>query len=231
MKNKERQEAIILRQEKGLSINKIAEILNVSKSSTSLWLRDVQITDEQKVRLNQNTESLKKASEEWSKKCRKKRIQWKKLGRQTIRHLKADKDNSLCDISFICALFISEGSKVKNTVSFCNTDYRIVKMIFNTINNVFDIDKKKWKVKVNCYTDNGLTLEEIQEYWLSKLDLPKENMQKCTIKQKYYSSGNKNKNKHPYGVCTINLYRTDIVQQLYGMTKEIMGEDSERWID
>lgn len=47
MKPFERDEARRLRHEQGLSIKEIAQALRVAKSSVSLWVRDIQLTDEQ----------------------------------------------------------------------------------------------------------------------------------------------------------------------------------------
>ena len=51
MKTEERFLARQLRKEEGLSIGKIASRLGVSKSSVSLWVRDIELTNEQWNRL------------------------------------------------------------------------------------------------------------------------------------------------------------------------------------
>src|SRR5437868_4690128 len=52
MKTQEKTEARELRKQ-GLSINDICRRLGVAKSSVSLWVRDIQLTEEQIERLNQ----------------------------------------------------------------------------------------------------------------------------------------------------------------------------------
>jgi DMSO/TMAO reductase YedYZ molybdopterin-dependent catalytic subunit len=47
----EREEARRLRREDGLAVRVIAERLSVSKSSVSLWTRDIELTEEQHERL------------------------------------------------------------------------------------------------------------------------------------------------------------------------------------
>ena len=52
MKPDKREAARQLRREQGLSINQICKQLSVSKSSVSLWVRDVELTETQKEELN-----------------------------------------------------------------------------------------------------------------------------------------------------------------------------------
>lgn len=51
MKQDKRAEARRLRQEQGLSVNQICKQLGVAKSSVSVWVRDIQLTEEQKAEL------------------------------------------------------------------------------------------------------------------------------------------------------------------------------------
>jgi orotate phosphoribosyltransferase-like protein len=45
---------------KGLSYSEILEHIHVSQSSLSLWLKDVKLTDEQKLRLNEKGDRARK---------------------------------------------------------------------------------------------------------------------------------------------------------------------------
>jgi transcriptional regulator with XRE-family HTH domain len=51
MRVKEKAEAIRLRREEGLSLNEIMTITGISKGTASMWLRDVELTEEQRERL------------------------------------------------------------------------------------------------------------------------------------------------------------------------------------
>ncbi len=53
MKTAEREQARILRADRGMSIKEIARLLDVSTSSASLWVRDIDLTDEQHEALRQ----------------------------------------------------------------------------------------------------------------------------------------------------------------------------------
>ncbi len=52
MKPDKREATRLLRREQGLSINQICKQLEVAKSSVSLWVRDIKLTEAQKEELN-----------------------------------------------------------------------------------------------------------------------------------------------------------------------------------
>ena len=133
MKAIEKQKARILRKKEGMSINKIADKLGVSKGSVSVWVRDIKLSDKQYNELNYaktKNSKLKGGHEKWARKCREKRLQHQADGREMVSFLKNDK-NFLG--GFILGMFISEGDKSKNVVGFSNTDPILIKLFFNQI--------------------------------------------------------------------------------------------------
>jgi len=130
---------------------------------------------------------------------------------------------------FGCALFWAEGTKSRNQVSFCNTDKKMMLFFVNFLKKYFNISSEQFALSVNCYLNNGLTLEQIQKYWLDLLELPESCLRGCTIKSKYYDG--KKSGKYPYGVCRIGVYKTEIAQQIYGAIKEMIGDKSDSWLD
>jgi orotate phosphoribosyltransferase-like protein len=76
MKNKEQEKAIAkkLRQNEGLSIQRISEILKVSKSSVSLWVRDIILTEQQKTNLFLNNKNACRNGEKIRQKAKNKRL-------------------------------------------------------------------------------------------------------------------------------------------------------------
>ena len=45
------------------------------------------------------------------------------------------------------------------------------------------------------------------------------------------SSSGLKKNRLPYGVCTLNVHSTELVQHIYGATQEYAGFEEPRWLD
>lgn len=82
------------------------------------------------------------------------------------------------------------------------------------------------------YTSNGLTLREIEDFWLHALDLPRSALRKPQLDHFPTSSSGRRRRKLPYGVCTIRVKRsTHLVQHIYGATQEYGGFDEPRWLD
>jgi len=222
-KEDERARAIYLRKKTGLSINQIAKEIKVAKSTASLWLRDIELTEEQKNNLSyRNPAQCKNMTNSFVKKCREKRVNDQNIGRSQIL-------NNDIEYAFGCALFWAEGSKSRNNIAFCNTDPDMMKFFVSFLKKYFNVSNDNFAISMNCYLNNGLSLEDIQIYWLNLLGLPKECLRKCTIKNKYYDG--KTSFKHPYGVCRIVVNSTIITQQIYGSIKEVINDSSDKWVD
>jgi hypothetical protein len=82
------------------------------------------------------------------------------------------------------------------------------------------------------YTGNGLTLREIEDYWLEALKLPRAALREHILNHTPTSSSGKKRNRLPYGVCSIRLLKsTRLVQHVYGAIQEYAGFDEPRWLD
>jgi predicted transcriptional regulator len=58
LKTKERSQARKLRAERGYSIKQIAALLRLSTSSVSLWVRDIELTEEQHQALRERNPAI-----------------------------------------------------------------------------------------------------------------------------------------------------------------------------
>jgi len=114
----QKNQAIILRK-LGCSYYEIQkEIGDISVASLSYWLRDIELTEEQKQRLKRNSSSHIELGKKISvENRRKKRELWRTEGRQLAKQK---------DPEFIAGitLYWAEGFKShnRNTVALCNTD-------------------------------------------------------------------------------------------------------------
>jgi len=73
---------------------------------------------------------------------------------------------------------------------------------------------------LNVYTTNGLTIEEIERYWLELLELPDSCVRNHTLNHFPTSSSGKAKNKLPFGVCALMVHCSRVVQHIYGAIQE-----------
>lgn len=221
-KHKEKQEAIILRQS-GLSIGNIAKRLKVSKSSVSIWVRDVALTDEMNKK-NKHYQSLaaiaalRKASLQMAIDARAIRLEYQEIGREMAKNLGRD-------YAFGVALYFGEGSKNKNACILVNTDIELIDFFVQFLKKFFLIKNGDIRMKLVHYDNGELTLDEVTEHWIHKLNISGCKVGKATIKV-----GEPLKNKHPYGLCTIAVHRTDIVQKIYGSIRQFTNSSEVKFL-
>ena len=229
MKQAEREQARTLRLE-GQSFRKIASALGVSVSSAHLWTRDIALTAE-RTEFNLrgpdgplNPNRARRAAVAWSRKCAQRRAEYQEEGRQRARtsdalHLAG------------CMLYWAEGSKMRNSVRLANSDPQMVRFFRHFLSNAMGIQREKISMTLNVYTTNGMTIEQIERHWLELLELPQGSARKHTLNNMPTSSSGRARNKLPYGVCTLGVNSTAIVQHIYGAIQEYAGFDEPRWLD
>jgi hypothetical protein len=99
------------------------------------------------------------------------------------------------------------------------------------LTDALGIAREQIMFSVNVYTNNGITLAEIERYWLDVLGLPAGNARKHTTNHLPTSSSGRATNKLPYGVCTLRVHNTWMVQHIYGAIQEYGGFENAAWLD
>jgi hypothetical protein len=84
---------------------------------------------------------------------------------------------------------------------------------------------------INVYTNNGMTLNEIERHWLDLLELPAGNARRHMTNHMPTSSSGRRRNKLPYGVCSLRIHNTWMLQHIYGAIQEYAGFDESTWLD
>lgn len=226
MKKDKKEEARKLRQ-KGLSVNEITQKLGVSKSSVSIWVRDISLTPEQIENLNNKNPfhiNSRLGSIAMKNKFKDQRKSFQEEGKEMAL-------NNGMLFSQGCMLYWGEGSKNRNSVQLCNSDPYLLRLFKNFLIKHFNIKEEEISLYINCYTGNGISVEEIQEYWISILKLDKSNLRKTRIDQYPNSSKKTKKGKLPYGTCCLTVNRTDVLQKIYGAIQFYGGFIKDSWIE
>lgn len=83
---------------------------------------------------------------------------------------------------------------------------------------------------VHCYLGNGLTLDEIHDYWLNLLRLSGSQVRKGAVNVQPVSSQQKGR-KLIYGVCHLSVTSTRYVQHIYGAIQEYTCINKPEWLD
>jgi len=128
-------------------------------------------------------------------------------------------------------LYWAEGSKGRNEVAFSNSDAAMVRAFIDFLRDHFQLPDEVFRIRINVYLGNGLTLDEVHAHWLDQLRLPPGCLRKGVIDHFPTSSSGNRKNKLPYGVCTLKVAKsTWLVQHIFGAIQEYAGFDEPRWL-
>jgi len=211
----EKEESRRLR-EQGLSVNEIAKMLKVSKSSVSVWVRDHVLTDEQRQVLNARMSfaaaNLKKMSD-----AREKRDTHQQKGRLQAK---------AGDARFIagCMLYWAEGSKKRNSVVFVNSDPEMMMFFVDFLRDYYGVQNAEITLSITAHVTSEMSLEQTVNFWLECLALDSSCLRKNTVRR-----GNPD-GKLKYGIARLAVHRTDIVQGIFGAIQEFVGFDRPVWI-
>jgi len=207
MKFTEKIKAIHLRN-LGKSYGEIRKKIKVSKGTLSLWLRDIELTPEQKTELKG-----RQKSRHWGAKANQgKRIErTKKIIKEAKKEIKHLFKNSL----FLSGLMLywAEGDKSEETeiVKFSNSDPIMIKLIMKWFRKICKVPESKFRVclhihKLHCR-------KNIQEYWSRVTGVPFKQFYKTQIKP---TSLGQRKNKLYNGTCAVTVPNRDLFRRIKG---------------
>lgn len=128
-------------------------------------------------------------------------------------------------------LYWAEGAKSRNTIGFTNSDPQMLLLFRRFLTEAMAIERDEILLAINVYTNNGLTLEEIERYWLNLLGLPATSARKHMTNHMPTSSSGRARHKLPYGVCTLRVHSTWMLHHIYGAIQEYAGFDEPAWLD
>jgi transcriptional regulator with XRE-family HTH domain len=227
MKTREREEARLLRRQRGLSIKQIAAALDVSQSSVSVWVRDIALTEEQHEALRQqnpayNGQRVGQAVR--AARCRGRRREAQEEGRAFAR-----RPNPLHAAG--CMLYWAEGARNRNALRFSNSDPQMARFFMRFLRECFGVPDERVRVWCNLFADHAERQREIEDFWLAMLELPRSCLQKTTVNVYSKYSSKKRKNRLPYGTCRISVHDTRTVQSIFGSIQEYGGFDRPEWLD
>jgi transposase len=224
MKTEERRRARELRAE-GWSVKEIERSLGVSRSSVSLWVRDVALTESQRRILELRSKAGPLiAAERKAAAARERRRAYQDDGRRLVHELGG---------SYVagCMLYWAEGDKSRNSVRISNADPDLLACFSTFLRNHFNVPAERMTLYCNLFADHLPRQQEIEQYWLDRLGLPLSSLRKSTVNTYSKYSLKKRANKLPYGTCKLAVHSTQIVQTIYGSIQEYGGFDRPEWLD
>ena len=221
VKREERMAARELREVGGHSLAYIAAVLGVAKSSVSRWTRDIELTPAQHealhptfARANGSSARRRVALEE--------RVRYQDAGRRLAATGDARHEAG-------CMLYWGEGSKHRNRVVVTNSDADLLAFFLRFLRECYGVDDERVAFSVNCFLGNGLELEEIEAWWLERLQLPATCLRKAQVNRISRASSRK---RPPlvYGTGRVCVHSTEIVQSILGAIQEYAGIERPKWL-
>jgi hypothetical protein len=207
----------------GMSVRDITKTLNVSKSSVSSWVRDIELTNDQieTLKLNQRRyEQQNKGAQSNQIMHRARRIEYQLEGR-----MKAREGRSLHLAG--CLLYWAEGAKDKNAVYFVNSDANMVRLFVRFLREEMLVADVDFSLYIHCHYPEADELRRVEIYWLTVLGLEASCLRKTQIKK----GSNTRKNILVNGVCGIRVNKsTRLIQHIYGAIQEYAGFDNPAWL-
>jgi transposase-like protein len=223
MKTEERNKACRLRREQGASVKELAKLLGVSRSSVSLWVRDIELTEAQYLALRGRMGGRIDGPRANAVAALARRKEAQGSGRALARR------GELLHAAG-CMLFWAEGSRDRNTVRFTNSDPAMVAYFLRFLRTCYRVPDEKVGVTCNLFADHADRQDEIEVFWLAVLQLPRTCLRKSTVNTYSKYSEKKRKNRLRYGTCRLTVSDTQLVQSIYGAIQEYAGFDREEWV-
>lgn len=227
MKTYERNRARELRAERGYSVKQIAALLKVSRSSVSLWVRDIELTAEQHEALRARNPIYNQqvaARGGTIARRRAERLAYQEDGRALARA--GDVRHAIG-----CMLYWAEGAKSRNQLGFSNSDPEMVRTFVNFLRAYIPLRDEEIRLTCNLFADHVERQREVENFWLEVARLRLSSLCRSIVNVYSKYSAKKRRNKLPYGTCKIVVNRTSVVQSIYGAIQEYAGFDRPAWLD
>lgn len=209
----------------GRSIKEIEQQLSVSRSSVSLWVRDVELGPEQRARLIEKARlGPLVAGERKAATARETRRGFQETGRRLARERDAT-------YAAGCMLYWAEGSKARNTVQLTNSDPELLAYFLEFLREHFKVENSRVRLTCNLFADHVERQREIEDFWLERLGLGREALRASTVNRLSKYSQKKRTNKLPYGTAALRVHSSRIVQTIYGSIQELGGFQRLDWLD
>ena len=204
----ERQQARQLRRS-GLPLAEIARRVGVSKSSVSLWVRDVEFEP-----LPRPPRGRRRAPNALQRRKLAEIDRLVEEGRARIGRL-SEREFLVAGV----ALYAGEGSKRDGAVKFANTDPRMIAFYCAWLRRFFSVDEERLRVRL--YLHEGLDLTASVAYWSDVTGIPPSQFQKPyravpdpTIRH----------TKHVHGCVSIDYSCSATHRSIMGLVVALLGD-------
>ena len=206
MKFGEKLKAIKLRR-LGFSYPEIQKQITVSRSTLSIWLRDISLTADQKNRLfNNSTLALYKEAKE--KQNRKIQLT------QKIHKSALNESAFLLKTPLFSAglmLYWAEGAKTLERVKLTNSDPDMIKFMMRWFREICKVPELKFRIGLHIHELH--CRKDVEKYWSKLTNIPLTQFHKSYVKK----TSLKHRKKILYnGTCNICIFDKNLFRKIHG---------------
>lgn len=156
---------------RGWSIKTIANQLDVSKSTASIWCRDLELTKAQRLRLTENAiRAGHRGRMIGAQKNKEKKVAqielYRNLGKQAVGRL-TERDWLLAG----AALYWAEGSK-KSRFAFTNSEPQMIKFVARWLKYAMGVKKDEFMPRIFINAIHKPRIEKVVDFWSQLLQVP-----------------------------------------------------------
>jgi hypothetical protein len=215
MKLEEKTKAQNLRRS-GYSIKDISKKLLVSKASVSVWVRNIKLTNSQKLILNRRGSNLNIVEKRRTTRLKNEQNKREVIITQAGHGIESINKNDLKIIGTM--LYWAEGRKRgKRTVGFSNSDPEMIKIIMRFFREICEVKNKKFRGHIHTFSH--LNVEKSEKYWSKITKIPKKQFYKTYSKPSI--SSKQKMNTIPYGTIDIMVNDVRVFLEIMGWIKKI----------
>ncbi|MBX4205857.1 hypothetical protein KW795_01535 [Candidatus Microgenomates bacterium] len=203
----------------GYSIKEISKYLKIAKSTSSEWLKNVELDEKARKRLEDRHLLGQYKTAQTFKIKREKLIE--SIENQVIPEIqKYTKDKTLKKI-YCALLYWTEGGKNKSCVNFTNSDIKMTALFIKLLRECFNFDERKLKVRLHLHEYHNE--EAMKILWGNALDINYNQFNKIYLKP---HTKKRKKDYYP-GCANVRYFDYKIALELYSiynmLTKQVLG--------
>ncbi|HYZ98076.1 MAG TPA: hypothetical protein VE575_04950 [Acidimicrobiales bacterium] len=198
------------------TLNEIVAELGVSKSSVSVWVRDVPFDEATRAaragaNRNRGARVTRRHRQREEKLAQIERLA--AAGRERIGEL-SDRDLLIAGI----ALYAGEGEKTDGIVKFANSDPRMIAVFCAWLRRFFDVDETRLRVRL--YLHEGLDLDTANAFWSELTGIP---LSQFHAPYRAEPDPSIRRAKHPLGCPAVRYSSTALHREIMGLVHALLS--------
>ena len=193
----------------GMTMPDIAAELGVSKSSVSLWVRDVPVPEMQRRRTRSHTVHPAAV---------RRQAEIAEMNERGVEHL-----GRLQEQAFLAAgvaLYAGEGTKRGGAIGFANTNPEMVLLFVRWLRRYFEIDESRMRAVV--YLHEELDLDEATAFWSDCLSIPLAQFLTPHIVRR---TATVRKSRHERGCVTVKYSCSRTHREVMGLVRALLSSE------